>query len=904
MHMPTNRSSRIARALATRALLGGFVALVACTSYVPEAGPVAGDVDSQSASLLATPCSVDSSGNVTLTINYGEIAYVGYQAGGGAIANAVSKFGGVCTVAAGKKIAVAGQGGTPTLPEKIVLDYTGGLFGQGLTSVTLDTAPGVLSQLVIRAPITGSNIALGTTGIDLDTTRARGGAKQDIALKWSTSQVGQVIFQGGPGNDAFIADATGVLSAPPAALSAWDTSANISKVVGGAFAGPLTVDGAAGNDVLSGGAGPNTLLGGPGDDLFPQSTTLHAEAIVGGDGWDTVDYSVRTAAQPVNVTLGIDGAVASVGIANPGSGYAVNDVLTLVGAAPGNVTPATVTVTAVTGSGAITGLSIGNAGSGYAAQNAAATTGGKGSGATVNVLANGIAAVSVVDGGLVYQVNDVVTITPASGVPATLKVTSVSKTGAIQGVSILTAGGGFSQTTYPYAGNGGPSSVSGGNGANASLKVTALLGTADDGCVGEGDSIGGSDGLGDNDVEMVIGGQGADHLDARLVLTDVVLEGGAGNDKLRGGAGRDDLCGGPGDDVLLYSGCSTSYGCSAATASGDFLSGSGGVGGGAVANDSDTADYSVSPTGVVVCLNPADPTCSGQGNPHNQNGAAAGQFDAINRTNLVVCPSARPFQISCNGIPSAYTPGAGTAVTSVATVTPTAGHHGSGFAVGDLVTIAGGTAGHLAVAQVTSVTVMTGSVNSLAILNSGAGYSAGSGNTTTATAPSSGSTLQVDITLAATGDYTCATSPAPHPQVTAGAAQLYDVANVTGHPTAINVMDCDGNGMSATPVPCTLVGGLAADTLQGSVHTDAIYGNGNGDIVLTNGGADLVDLTYTGVGVVESLDCNNNAVTVIYHANDTLHCRGASDPLGTYSDTSDQCTATGNTCHLAYFLPD
>ena len=58
------------------------------------------------------------------------------------------------------------------------------------------------------------------------------------------------------------------------------------------------------------------------------------------------------------------------------------------------------------------------------------------------------------------------------------------------------------------------------------------------------------------------------------------------------------------------------------------------------------------------------------------------------------------------------------------------------------------------------------------------------------------------------------------------------------------------------------------------------------------------------LGVVESLDCNNNAVTVIYHANDTLHCRAAADPLGTYSDTSDQCTASGDTCHLAYFLPD
>ncbi len=707
---------------------------------------------------------------------------------------------------------------------------------------------------------------------------------------------------GNSGSDAFVADAAGLSSVLPASLAAWDTSAHLTTAVGAAFAGQLTASGGAGNDVLAGGAGPNLLLGGPGDDTFPQSTALRGETILGGDGWDTVDYSVRTSAQPVTATLGIDGAVVSVSIGNPGTGYAVNDVLTLNGAAPGNVTPATVTVTSVTGTGAITGLSVASVGSGYAPQNGAATTGGKGSGATVNVLANAIGAVSVVNGGLLYQANDVLTVTPAAGTPATVKVLTVSKTGAILTTSILTPGGGFSVTTYPYVGVGGPSSVSGGNGANASLKVTALLSNNDDGCVGEGDSLGGSDGLGDNDVEVVIGGQGADHLDARNVLTDVVLEGAAGNDKLRGGAGRDDLCGGPGDDVLQYSGCSTSFGCSAATASGDFLSGSGGVGGGAGAGDADTAEYLQSPTGVVVCLNPADATCSGHGNPYNQIGASAGQFDAINQTSLVVCPSARPFLISCNGAPTSYTPGAGTVVTSVATVTPTAGHHGSSFAVGDLVTISGGAGGHLAVAQVTSVT--GGAVNSLAILNAGSGYSAGTGNLAVALAPSSGATLQVDITLAATADYTCATSPAAHPQAAVGGAQQYDVANVTGHPTLVNVMDCDGNGMSATPVACTLIGGLAADTLQGTVHTDAIYGNGNGDTVLTNGGADLVDLTYSGLGVIESLDCGNVAVTVIYHAADTLYCRAMGDPLGTYSDTGDQCTAAGNTCHLAYFLPD
>ncbi len=79
MHPPTNHRGRPAPA--TRAVLVALVALAACTSSVPETVP-GEDVGSQYASLLATPCSIDSSGNVTLTIDYGEIAYVGYQAGG------------------------------------------------------------------------------------------------------------------------------------------------------------------------------------------------------------------------------------------------------------------------------------------------------------------------------------------------------------------------------------------------------------------------------------------------------------------------------------------------------------------------------------------------------------------------------------------------------------------------------------------------------------------------------------------------------------------------------------------------------------------------------------------------------------------------------------------------------
>jgi len=62
-------------------------------------------------------------------------------------------------------------------------------------------------------------------------------------------------------------------------------------------------------------------------------------------------------------------------------------------------------------------------------------------------------------------------------------------------------------------------------------------------------------------------------------------------------------------------------------------------------------------------------------------------------------------------------------------------------------------------------------------------------------------------------------------------------------------------------------------------------------------------LTYRGSAVLEYLDCHEDNVTVLYQSADTLECRGSGDPLGTYGDTSDQCTAAGNACSHAYFLP-
>lgn len=76
------------------------------------------------------------------------------------------------------------------------------------------------------------------------------------------------------------------------------------------------------------------------------------------------------------------GVVATMALNAPGSGYLVNDVLTISG---GGGTGATLTVTAISGTGAITAFTLTTRGSGYANTAGAATTGGAGTLATITI---------------------------------------------------------------------------------------------------------------------------------------------------------------------------------------------------------------------------------------------------------------------------------------------------------------------------------------------------------------------------------------------------------------------------------------------------------------------------------------------------------------------------------------
>jgi hypothetical protein len=155
-------------------------------------------------------------------------------------------------------------------------------------------------------------------------------------------------------------------------------------------------------------------------------------------------------------------------IAIGGSGYMVNDVLTVSGGT--FTTAATLTVAGVDSMGAITGVLVAQGGS-YSAppSGPVSVTGGHGTGATFNLtfVNTTIARIiqAIAGGGSGYMVNDVLTVTGGTfTTAATLTVTGVSGTGVVTGVSVA-QGGSYS---IPPS---GPVSVSGGHGSGASFNL-------------------------------------------------------------------------------------------------------------------------------------------------------------------------------------------------------------------------------------------------------------------------------------------------------------------------------------------------------------------------------------------------------------------------------------------------
>jgi Ca2+-binding RTX toxin-like protein len=360
------------------ASLTSILLIAACTSAAPESAESAGDENIRSVqeTLLTTACTT-TGGNLTLQVMANEVGYVGKVAGCTVepciFANAVDASGNICRInSTGKTITVSNTGAAGI--EKMVVDYSAGLFAMAATTPLISVTLEAGSKLMVIPPVGGGNMALGATGLDANALLSRGAPLVDISMTGV-----DFLFNGGAGNDVFTADVGGWTTAP----TGWATSAAIAAAVGAASSLDLTISGGAGNDTLAGGAGTNSLLGGAGNDIFLQSATARTESMNGGDGLDTVDYGIRSA--PVRVSVGVNSGAGTVVLNGAGTGYATGETLTIAG---GKLGPATVTVTAQT-AGVIDTISAPVLiGSGYATGTAVATTASlAGTGATVDITA-------------------------------------------------------------------------------------------------------------------------------------------------------------------------------------------------------------------------------------------------------------------------------------------------------------------------------------------------------------------------------------------------------------------------------------------------------------------------------------------------------------------------------------
>ncbi len=187
-------------------------------------------------------------------------------------------------------------------------------------------------------------------------------------------------------------------------------------------------------------------------------TFIIKSGISTGSGTSQIQF--QTYAATTNTLATISSYV----INNLGSGYTVNDVLTVTG---GGGTGGTITVNSVAPAGQINNVVVNNAGTGYVVGDTLTVPTGTGSTITVTgVLSNGaITNFSLVAGGTGYSTTSNVSVTGGTGTGATFDI-SVYATGAILTSSLTTPGTGYALTVG--------ASTTGGTGAGATLDIVVF----------------------------------------------------------------------------------------------------------------------------------------------------------------------------------------------------------------------------------------------------------------------------------------------------------------------------------------------------------------------------------------------------------------------------------------------
>ncbi len=113
--------------------------------------------------------------------------------------------------------------------------------------------------------------------------------------------------------------------------------------------------------------------------------------------------------------------LATITISNAGTGYTVDDILTVAIAGATAVTPPKVKVVSVDGSGSITSVAITDPGLLTALGTTATATGGTGSAVTFNIMTYGIRSVTLTEGGNGYKVAPTIIANDGVGFTTTLQ---------------------------------------------------------------------------------------------------------------------------------------------------------------------------------------------------------------------------------------------------------------------------------------------------------------------------------------------------------------------------------------------------------------------------------------------------------------------------------------------------
>jgi Ca2+-binding RTX toxin-like protein len=343
--------------------------------------------------------------------------------------------------------------------------------------------------------------------VDPDVENVKGGSANDTILGGnlvfgSTSTIAANLFQGNGGNDVL------------------DGRGGNDQLFGGN--GDDTIRGGTGVDIMGGDFGNDTLDGQSGQDFFD-----------GGEGTDTADYSSRTAA--VNVNLSVAGGDGQAG-ENDDIFSSVENVV---------------------------GGSVADVLTGHAEANRLVGGGGNDtlSGLGGNDAFDGGAGADVLNGGDGTDIADYSTRAAALVLDADGAADDgeAGENDRVQ-ADVEHLKGGTGNDLFP-AGSAldGPDRFTGNAGldtidySSRSGGVKVHKGGGQDGESGEGDTV-------DFDVENVKGGSGNDQIDgsvdANLLLGgagDDIINAGNGDDHVDGGPGGDTMSGGAGSDIVDYS---------------------------------------------------------------------------------------------------------------------------------------------------------------------------------------------------------------------------------------------------------------------------------------------------------------------------------------------------------------